>query len=228
MNSIRSVAAVVVLVVCALLLIFFRSSVGNFFERVHLAARGVFDTSFSYESFLALKRKEMIATSEKEGEGGERINKSWIRAAVYSRYPFNDRGLVVVARGASDNITIGMPVFSKEGVLLGVIKDVHEKQSEVQTVFDPMWKTSVVVGEHNIKAVIQGGSTPRIELLPKDEVIETDSLVRNIAPEFPFHAPIGTIRDITLSSDDAWQSGVLVPYVAASDIDEVFIETAFP
>ena len=228
MNSLRSIVIVFVLVVCALLLIIYRSSIGTFFERLHLAGRGVTDTSFSYETFLALKRDQVFVSSTNTLVTETNVPKSRLRASIYSRYPFTDRGLVVIARGARDGITVGMPVLSAEGALIGIVRTVRQQQSEVQTIFDPEWRNSVAIGSRRVKAVIRGGNTPQLELIPKDEIIDTASAVVNISPELPFNLPIGTVEQVVFSSDDAWQTAKLTPYIISNEVLEVFVETDFP
>lgn len=228
MNSLRSIMVVFILILCALFLILFRNDVGLFFERVHLSVRGITDDSFSYETFLSLKRHHILSSSMDSFTIIDSTQKNLLRASVYSRYPFTNRGLVVIARGFKDGVQVGMPVLSSEGALIGIVRTVHNSQSEVQTIFDPEWRNSVAIGEKKVKAVMHGGNVPQLELIPKDEVIAIGSNVVNVSPELPFNVPIGTIGNVEFSNNDAWQRAILIPYVISNETEEVFIDTDFP
>jgi len=149
-------------------------------------------------------------------------------AAVYSRYPLNDRSLIIISAGAEDGIVPGMPVMVREGILLGKVKSVSRTQSEVETIFSPRWKSSVSIGNTRAKAVLQGGATPSLELISKEESVREGEGVSNISPEFPLYTSLGTLESLRSPSNDVWQYGVLGLSYSIQDITSVFVLIDFP
>jgi rod shape-determining protein MreC len=160
-----------------------------------------------------------------ENEGARYAAK---KAKVFSKYPFNDRAILTLNIGSGDGIKEGMPVVTKENMLIGMVKKVHRTQSEVQTIFDPLWKSSVTISEGEIKAMLEGGSFPKLTLIPKDAVIQDGARVVNISPEFPYHVFLGSIKNITNNESDVWISGELDSLYEISEINEVNVITNFP
>ncbi|MEW6617172.1 MAG: rod shape-determining protein MreC [Patescibacteria group bacterium] len=134
-------------------------------------------------------------------------------ARVYSQYPFNDAASIIIDIGSDEGIKVGMPVMVKEGILLGKIKNVKRTQSEVETIFSPEWKISVNIGKEMIKAVLSGGPTPRVDLIPIDENVSFGDQVTNSVSDFPMGAFLGTVSEISKNTNDAWKKSALkVPY----------------
>lgn len=152
----------------------------------------------------------------------------YIEAYLYSRYPFNDKGVVVVSAGSDDGIRPDMPVMSREGVLLGRINSVKRTQSEVETIFNPSWRSSVYLGEKNIKAVLRGGEAPTIEFVPKEAVISKGDSVINSSPNLPFGAYVGEVSVSKISAGDLWQSAEVETGYSLDNIGSVLIVTDFP
>ncbi len=170
-------------------------------------------------------RNEISALKKKTGEVSVYHYKT---AAVYSRYPSNDRSLVVISLGVEDGIAPGMPVMVREGVLFGKIKSVARTQSEVETIFSPQWKSSVNIGSAGAKAVLQGGAIPSLELISKEESIRDGENVSNIASEFPLGVLLGTLQSLGSSSNDVWQHGTLALPYEIQDVASVLVLVDFP
>jgi cell shape-determining protein MreC len=149
-----------------------------------------------------------------------------IEAAVHSRYPFNDRHRITIARGSVDGVSVGMPVLAAPGVLLGVVVETHRRQSEAQTIFDPSWNSSVMVGE--VKAVLRGGSLPWLDLIPESERISEGDSVRNIDPAFPYGVFLGEVGVITRDSQNSWQRAALRVGFKSEDLTRVLLMVEFP
>ena len=149
-------------------------------------------------------------------------------AQAYSHYPFNDAGLTIIDLGTDDGIRVGMPVMVKEGILFGKIKNVKRTQSEVETIFSPEWKTSVNIGTGAIKAVLNGGPTPNIDLIPIEGNVAFGDEVVNGAAEFPIGSLLGTLSEITKSTNDVWKkSSLKLPYKLES-LNSVLVIVDFP
>lgn len=134
-------------------------------------------------------------------------------ARVYSQYPFNDAGSIIIDIGSDEGIKIGMPVMIKEGILLGKVKNVKRTQSEVETIFSPEWKTSVNIGKNMTKAVLNGGPTPNVDLIPIDSDVSFGDEIINNTSNFPMGAIFGMVSEINKNANDVWKkSSMKTPY----------------
>ncbi len=217
-----------ILIACFIAIFFFRNEATGIF----LATRGFFEgvlNSVNYRTIADLKTENVSLKKEIERFSAveKKDNSQFLEAHVYSRYPFNDKNVIVIDKGFADGITEGMPVLAKKNVLLGRVKSVQRFQSEVMTIFDPDWKTSASIGNAHIKTVLNGANTPHAELIPKDAAVAAGDAVTNSAQEFPLGLFVGTVKSVTLDEKKVWQiADIEVPY-AIEDIDSVLVMTNF-
>lgn len=149
-------------------------------------------------------------------------------AHVYSRYPFNNRALIILDIGSNSGIRQGMPVLAKDGILLGKIKEIKQTQSEVETIFSPGWKNSVGIGDKKVKAVLSGGATPSVDFIAKEAELKEGDRVFNLSPELPLNLYIGTLSNISGVSYDVWQRGEVNTAYRIEDLDQALIIVNFP
>ncbi len=147
---------------------------------------------------------------------------------TYSRYPFNDKSLLVIQGGSDENLALSMPVMYGDFILAGRVTRVSRTQSEVQTIFDPSWKSSVYIGASKIKAVLKGGENPTLELIPKDAVIAEGDVVVNSSPDFPLGVFIGTVSSVSKKEHDLWAKADLRVGYSFDDVRNVSVITNFP
>ena len=148
-------------------------------------------------------------------------------AKVFSRYPFNDREYIVVNLGKNDGIKIDSPVLTPSKYLLGKVVSVYDNQSEIETIFNPEWKSSVALKVPEIKAVLKGGQVPKLELISKDSEIKEGDFVFNISPDFPYEKLIGEVKNIKKNPEETWHTALVeVPY-SIDEITEVIILNEF-
>lgn len=179
-----------------------RAFIGSLFSKQHT----IQDLSLENES-LKQQLASLTVVREKKEQYHYKI------ARVYSEYPFNDAASIIIDIGLDEGMRVGMPVMVKEGILLGKIKNVKKTQSEVETIFSPEWKISVNIGKEMVKAVLNGGPTPRIDLIPIDEDVSFGDKVTNGVSDFPMGAFLGTVSEINKNANDAWKKSALkVPY----------------
>jgi cell shape-determining protein MreC len=152
----------------------------------------------------------------------------YVEARLYSRYPFNDQGVVVIAAGSDDGVRLDMPVLAREGILLGRVSAVRRTQSEVETIFNPAWRSSVYIGTKNVKAVLHGGKTPTIEFVPKEAAIQKGESITNSSPNFPLGVFAGTILLAHAGDRDLWQSADIDPGYTLDDVQSALVVTDFP
>lgn len=190
---------------------------------------GLFGSAYTYRAFNELKLeneslKHRVAAQAGKNTEGDKV----LSAAVYSRYPFNDKNELVIDKGATDGIAAGMPVLAAPGILLGHVTNVRSRSSVVTTLFDPAWKSSVTIGEGRVRAVLHGANTVRLELIPKEVVIREGDEVRNVSPEYPMGLRVGVVDTVRRDDNNVWQvADVRIAY-SIENLDSVSVITNFP
>lgn len=179
------------------------------------------------ESELQRLRNERALTETKSALSSEDRYRYKI-AEIYSRYPFNDQSIVFINLGSDDGIKEGMPVFIEKGVLLGKVKKVKRTQSEVETIFSALWKTSVAVGSKDVKAVYVGGASPSLDFVPKDAVLTSGERVVSIAPDLPLGTLLGKVSEIDKNSYEVWQRAKVEPLFYPESFSTVLVLVDFP
>ncbi|MEK7542835.1 MAG: rod shape-determining protein MreC [Patescibacteria group bacterium] len=154
-------------------------------------------------------------------------NRRYFEADLYSKYPFNDKEILVIDAGSDDGMKVGMPVFLRENILIGRISSIKKTQSEVETIFNSSWRSSVFIGSRKIKAVLRGGKSPILELVPKNAVLEKGDSVANSSPNFPLGAYIGTVLNIYNDGSDLWFTADVDTGYSIQDARSVFVIADF-
>ncbi|MBI4034090.1 MAG: hypothetical protein HY378_00895 [Candidatus Brennerbacteria bacterium] len=220
MISARSLLGLFLLIAAVLAVFFYRNEVLSFVGLVR---------SLDYEKLDALQLENLALKTELEAlrEGEEIIGDSHLTAKIYSRYPWNDRRLIIVNLGKEDGVRSGMPVVARERVLLGKVKTVFVRQSVVETIFDPAWRSSVVI-EPGTKALLEGGPRPTLTLISKESAVASGARVFNTSPEFPLGLLLGEVREAELAPDGVWLRAPLETLYVPENLSEVLIITNFP
>ncbi len=138
-------------------------------------------------------------------------------AFIYSRYPFNFKNEILVSAGEKSGVKTGavvaIPGNGNSTSLLGRVTSIWPDKALVQTVFDPRFQLAVRVGSSGADALLSGGSEPRLTLIAKNAAVKEGDTVYSAADDLPYGLPIGSIRSITLSSDELFREAVLdLPY----------------
>lgn len=210
---------------------FYRGGINGVLQEFRALNLSFWDRSFNYQKFrdLSLENQGLLAKLGKlEKEMVISDHFSYQVGQVYSRYPFNDRRFVVIDIGARDGIEPGMPVLINENILLGKVKDVLRAQSVVETVFNPEWRSSVIIGSEAIKALLKGGTPPSLDLISRDADVNLGDEVLNISPDFPINLLIGTISETEPVLNEVWLSAGLATLYRLEDINKVLVVMDFP
>jgi len=228
MKTLKGFFKAFVLIAIFVAIFFFRNEATGALSGV----RGFFASFFhsaDYRTFADMKTENISLKKELEKLRAleEKDKSQLLEARVYSRYPFSDKNIVVVDKGASDGVTEGMPVLVKKNILLGKVKSVRQFQSEVVTIFDPDWKSSVSIGSGHVKAVLRGANMLRAELIPKDANLKLGDEVQNIAQELPIGLSVGTVSATSTDEKKVWQLATIDAPFSIEDIDSVLIMTNF-
>ncbi len=216
--------------ILALLFFLFRQSIFLFLQNLRMAFAGTADTSLSYQSLLDFKMaaegsssKSSTPATSTDTMDGYRV----IGANVFSSYPFNNYSLLVVNAGSNEGLAVGMPVLAGNNVLLGKITSVSVHASEVQTFFDPSWKSSVFVGDAKTSGLLDGGPSPFVDFIPKNATTSAGMIITNADAGFPLGLLVGSVDSVQSINNNLWQSAKIKTLFDLSSLRQVFIVTNF-
>lgn len=230
MKSLRIFIVSFVLLALLALMFFYNSAVGGWLKNLKSFFAALFDSSFNYGVFQELKLENQSLKLEIEKLQGREVSPKFnhLVAETYSRYPFNDRNLIIINLGFADGVTTTMPVLASANVLLGRVSAVKRTQSEVETVFNPSWRSAVTVGEKRTKAVLVGGDPPYLDFIPKEAPVKAGDEIFNISSEYPLNLLIGTVLDLDVTPQNPWaKAKVKTPY-NPEDLDKLLVVQNFP
>lgn len=222
MRSLAKFFAFVLLLAFLAFLAFFRGSLHSFFSDPDRQAAEI-DLANQYR--LLLGENEYLRSELEETRIAVLGN---IKPAnVYSRYPFADRNILVIDQGSDQDIKEGMPVLAARGVLLGKVGKVSKNFSEVQTIFDPTWRSSVGIGDQEVKALLVGGAVPSLDLIESTAAVNDGDAVFNISPDFPYGLAIGQLADLRKPPAQPWFQGELAAFPDAAGAKQVLVDIGF-
>jgi cell shape-determining protein MreC len=145
---------------------------------------------------------------------------TFIPGVVFSKYPFNFKNEMTVNVGGAQGVEKDRPVLVlpqgapsdnplESGFLLGVTVSVNETNSVIRTMLDSRWSSSVRIGKEGVDALLSGGVSPTLGLIPKDTKIVPGDSVYSTDSRFPYGLAVGQIVKIRESSDQAFQTAVV-------------------
>jgi cell shape-determining protein MreC len=225
MKSLKEIIILILIVAIFIVVIFFRGAFNNIYQKTKVSLSGSDSKVISSNDYNQLLRENQRLKFELEkyqAEAEEKV-KEGVIAKVYSRYPFNDKERIIINLGKEDNIKLNAPVLTKDGFLLGKVVVVRSNQSEIETIFDVEWKSSVAVKEIENKAVMEGGQPPKLKLLSKEAEINEGDSVFNITPDFPYQKLIGEVKEIKDITDEIWRTSSVKVQYNLDEINEVVV-----
>ena len=213
-----------------LVVFLFRSPLAGFFRNIRISFFGAADREFTYENYENLKmRNNLLAQSCLAGAPvSEEGRYEYRSAGVFSDYPFNNYASISIDFGAEDGLKPGMPVLASAGVLIGKVKEVRRTQSEVETIFDPNWRSAVAFGPDKTKALLVGGPAPYLDLIPKGAAANPGDVIFNLAKEFPINFNLGKILSLNSDEKDVWLRAKFEPPAHFENLKKVLVITNFP
>ncbi len=214
-----------------------RTAIAGFFSNLHLIFAGAGDPGFSYANFKNLETEN--AGLKMELANYERLKNATgtivlggryaiVSAEVYSDYPWNDYSAIAIGAGSRDGLKPGMPVVAAGGALIGKIKTVAGTQSEVETIFDPAWRSAVAIGAGRVKALLSGGTAPSLSLVPKNSGVLAGDAVTSIASDLPMDLPVGQVASISETPSGLWASAQAALPWDPGNLNMVYVITNFP
>lgn len=204
-----------ILVLCVIVIGFFDPRYVWFLQS---AFRGAEIPGGAHDSEVEGLRAQLAVLNELQ-ESGYPISLPYTVAPVYSRYPFNFKHELLIAAGSRLGIKAGDPVVlapratGTAPVLIGSVKEVFEDAAVVRTVFDGGFELPVRVGTTRMNALLKGGNTPKITLIPRGRPVAGGDLVASAGPTAPYGLAVGEIGEVRPSRDALfYEASLEVPY----------------
>jgi len=218
-NFIFSLLAIVILI----LFWAFRFEIRNGFSNLKASVVSFFDRGFSYKEFQIFKVEKNFLDSKVLKDNSSFNAKGYLVANVFSSYPFNDQSKLIINLGSDDGVKEGMPVLVTDNVLLGRISKVKKSLSEVQTIFDPNWRSTVAIGSSKIRSLLKGGRIPLLTFINKDKIPAVGDEVINITSEYPYGFYLGKVGEVKVNNSEPWVNASLETGYNPNLLDRVFI-----
>lgn len=233
MHSLKKFFGVFLLLVAFLAVLIYKfQSISSGIAGTYNIFQSFSDRSFDYQKMRGLEAENIFLRSivERIEQSSDSVeittNLKHKIAPVYSNYPFNDKKRIIIGFGEKEGAKVKMPVFGSENTLIGKITSVKNHQSEVITIFDEKWISSVAVNDVN--AILEGGLPPRLELVPTNAVISPGDLVKNSSPDFPINVIVGKIKETSQNEGNLWSIIEVDSIFNINSLRRVIIKTDFP
>lgn len=151
-------------------------------------------------------------------EAGQRLKRDYLAAELVSidLDPFAHR--IVVKRGRSDGVVVGMPVIDDLGVL-GQVEDALHATARVILLTDPDHALPVQVLPAGERTIAYGtGRVDRLRLtdLPMNTAVRVDDLVvtSGLGGQFPAGLPVGRVVELERPSGEPFATASIEPLSA--------------
>jgi len=138
----------------------------------------------------------------------------------------SESGSFLINKGMQDNVLNGMPVITKEGVLVGKIKESLDNFAYVDIISNLSFDVKI---NDTLGAVVGQGQNLKFQWVPKEAEIKIkDKVVTVVAGgNFPAGLLVGEIESVKKNDAEAFQEGTIIPYFKDLSLDVVFIITNF-
>ncbi len=147
----------------------------------------------------------------------------YIRAPLYSTYPFNINNKLLLAAGSESGVLEGAAVFAAPGIFIGQIESVAKGKAVVRTIFDPGWELPVRIGEEKVDALLVGGGEPKLTLVSKRKPLIGGETVSLSSRNFTYGLTLGAVADLRQSKESLFLEGRLITPYALPDLSELYI-----
>ena len=230
----RSLKTVVGAITALLLLALIVSVQGDTFRSAHdlrTFLASFTDRAFSYGELVRLRTEAEALRAERATlleAGIPPFSAELMKVPIYSRYPYGTEGLLMIAGGSDTGVREGAPVLATPGTLLGKVTRVRRARSEIITIFNPAWRSSVRFEGSGTKALLEGGASPLLTLIPRAARPVPHTRVVNVDPAFPFGLFLGAAGGAEGSGVEPWYEAPLETPYRESDLAEVLVLVNFP
>ena len=150
-----------------------------------------------------------------------------ISAQIVGREIYKNSDWILIDKGGSDNLKVGMPVIVENGVLVGKVDEVYPHNSKIILLTNSKSKINAVTSETEAKGIVKSEYGLGVVL---DMVLQTDYLkigdtvvTSNISQTIPGGLLIGKIAEVQTSEDQLFQRAILSLPINFSKLRFVFV-----
>jgi len=152
---------------------------------------------------------------------------NFVGADVVLRDPLGGDQWVTINRGKQDGIEVGMVAVVDEGVFVGHVDEIDRTTARIKLITHPESVVNVVSARTGAEAIAYGehGLSVVVEDIKKDDdVVDGDVFITSdIGNMFPRGLSVGTVQNMTTSTNNLFQRANIVPLVSLNDLRFVFI-----
>lgn len=155
----------------------------------------------------------------------EHFKKEHIVAEVVNGSRADPFHMIRVARGSLDDVEIGMPVVTAQGIVGRVIRT-GLKHADVQLLVDSNFNLDILVQRNRIRGVLKGsaGNTCILKLNKSADIRIGDTVITSgIVGGFPKGLPVGRIVRVSYEADHISQTVTVDPWANHRSLEEVII-----
>ncbi len=262
MLSKKSKILLVILIIASLFLLnkFGRASIKNAFYAMSVpigkvfwqAGKGVSETLGAFFEIKNLKRENQelskqnlillqeLATLKNLRQENEALREV-LNLELHKKFELSsaetiakelDNDFILISKGKEEGVLENMPLITKEGVLVGKVKESFANFSKVMLITAKKSVFDVEIGsEKDIFGVAQGRGNSRIEFdlvlkenqIKKGDIVQTTSLGGN----FPKGLLVGEIEEIQKGAPEPYQRGTIKPYFIENKLNILFVVKNF-
>ncbi len=202
----------------------------------YVALRGAHEDAASCRSELAHKNEELNALNEAKAENArlktmlgyvDGTHDQEIVARVIGLNPSSQYLSMRIDRGEDQGVRVGMPVVTPDGVVGQVVRAVGSS-ADVLLLTDPASRIGGVVQRSRVRGSVTGAGDGRklaLNLVRReDDLVDGDAIVTAGSDGvFPRGLLVGTAKSIARPAVGMFLTGVVVPAVDLSRLEEVLI-----
>lgn len=169
------------------------------------------------EARQEIERQDLLARIERMQIAYDEVRKSEkdtvVRGKIFSKYPFNNKHRITLSVGSEEGVVPAAIVTVGENILVGYIKEVTDRTSSAETIFDPSFQLPVRIGISEVDGMIQGGIEPKITMVEKTKRIQKGDVVVVTAEELPYGLKIGEINEVKDNPGSVfYEASMRLPY----------------
>ncbi len=213
----------------------------KFFSWPLQEARKLFHYHATYARYVSLQREigalhSRLIGQEEVLRENNRLKKllnfkndlvfSSVAANVIGRDPTNWNSAIILDRGESQGIRVGMPVVNESGVV-GKIAEVSGKNSKVIMVNDPSFSVAALVQRSREGCLISGSlkGMCRLRYLPENADVEVGDpvITSQMSSAFPEGLLIGKVIGLEENPGSSSVEWLLEPAVDLSQLEQVLV-----
>ncbi len=149
-----------------------------------------------------------------------------VAASVIGRDPSNWNAILIVNKGRSSGVKVGMPVVNSAGVV-GKVVEIGDNKSKVILISDPNFSVAAIAQDTRESGLLNGTlqGLCRLRYLPEDSAIQVGEKIvtSKLSSTFPDGIFIGTVISVHNQSTTTGTECLVEPVAKPSQIEEVLI-----